>query len=97
MATVAYFNSSLSMTCILTPLLILLILGILACMFVLFFSLLPVDIFNFIDGKCSLYLYQAKVSFIDKIKHIMSLHTIQNVVSLLYLPLYLYLIYDIAY
>jgi hypothetical protein len=38
-------------------------------------------IFIFIDGKHSLYVYQAKVSFLDKTKHIMSLHTIQNVVS----------------
>ena len=40
------------------------------------------SIFIFTDGKCSLYLYHAKVSLLEKTKHIMSLHTIQNVVSL---------------
>ena len=39
-------------------------------------------IFIFTDGKCSLYVYHAKVSLPEKIKHIKSLDTIQNVVSL---------------
>ena len=40
-------------------------------------------IFIFIDCKCFMYIYQAEVSFLDKIKHIMSLSTIQNVVTFL--------------
>ena len=39
-------------------------------------------IFIFIDGKCSLYVYEAKLSFLDKTEHIISLYTIQNVASL---------------
>jgi hypothetical protein len=48
-------------------------------------------IFIFIDGKCSLYVYYTKVSLFEKTKHIISLHTIQNVVP--YLPLFLSLTY----
>ena len=54
-------------------------------------------IFVFTDGKSSLYVYQTKFSLFEKIKHILSLHTIQNVVSLIYLPLSFYLTYDITY
>jgi hypothetical protein len=54
------------------------------------------SIFVFTDGKC-LYVYQTKFSLLGKIKHMISLHTIQNVLSLLYLPLSLSLTYDIAY
>ena len=43
------------------------------------------------------YVYLAKFSLLVKTKHIISLHTIQNVVSLLYLPLSASLTYDIAY
>ena len=53
------------------------------------------SIFAFTDGKCFLYVYQAKFSLLDKIKDIISLHTIQNVVSLIYLPLSFSLTYDI--
>ena len=44
----------------------------------------PVEIFMyiFIDGKCVLYVHQAEVLFLDKIKHIISIDSIQNVVSL---------------
>ena len=37
------------------------------------------SILVFKDGKCFLYVYQTKFSFLEKKKHIMSLHTIQNV------------------
>jgi hypothetical protein len=53
------------------------------------------SIFVFTDCKCFLYIYQAKFSLLGKTEHIISLQTIQNVVSLLYLPLAL--TYDIAY
>jgi hypothetical protein len=49
------------------------------------------------DGKCSIYFYQAKFSLLEKTKHIISLHAIQNVVSLIYLPLSFSLTYDITY
>ena len=39
-------------------------------------------IFIFTDGNCFLYVYHAKVSLLEQTKHIISLHTIQNVVSL---------------
>ena len=57
----------------------------------------PIDLFIFIiiDGEYSLYVNQAKVSFLDKINHIMSLHTIQNMVSLCILYSLLALTYDI--
>jgi hypothetical protein len=54
-------------------------------------------IFVLTDGKCSLYVYQAKFSLLEKRKHIISLHAIQNVVSLIYLPLSFSLTYDITY
>jgi hypothetical protein len=41
----------------------------------------------FTDSKSSLYVYQVTFSLLEKIKHIISLHAIQNVVSLVYLPL----------
>jgi hypothetical protein len=45
-------------------------------------------------SKCSLYICQLQNShFFEKIKNIISLHTIQNVVSSLYLPLSLSLTY----
>ena len=55
------------------------------------------SIFIFTDGKHSLYVYQAIFSLLEKTKHIISLHTIQNVVSLVFLPLSLALTYDITY
>jgi hypothetical protein len=58
------------------------ILDHLACMFVLFFKPVDMSIFIFTDGKCSLYVYHTKVSLLEQTKHIISLHTIQNVVSL---------------
>src|ERR1700761_9594343 len=54
-------------------------------------------IFVFTDCKCFLYVYQANFSPSKKIKHIISLHTIQNVVSFTYLPLSFSLTYHITY
>jgi hypothetical protein len=82
---------------ILTTSLIKLILGHLACKFVLFLQPVDMSIFVFTDCKCSLYVYQAKFSLLDKMKHIISLHAIQNVLSLIYLPLSLSLTYYITY
>jgi uncharacterized membrane protein len=45
------------------------------------------SIFVFTDGKCPLFVYQATFLLFEKTNHIMSLHAIQNVVSLIYLPL----------
>ena len=39
------------------------------------------SIFIFTDGKCSLYVDQAKFSLLVQIKHIISLCTIQNVIT----------------
>ena len=54
-------------------------------------------IFIFTDCKCVLYLYQEKFSLLEKLKHIMSLHAIQNVVSFIYLPLSFSMTYDLTY
>ena len=41
------------------------------------------SIFVFTDSKCSLYVYQTKFLLLEKIEHILLLHTIQNVVFLI--------------
>jgi hypothetical protein len=46
-------------------------------------------IFIFVDGKHYDLIYQAKVSFLDKTKHILSLYTIKNVIFSLYFHLLL--------
>ena len=53
------------------------------------------SIFIFTDGKCSLYVYHAKVSILEKTKFIISLHAIQNVVSLS--TSFVLLTYDITF
>jgi hypothetical protein len=55
-----FCNFSLLIIPILTPSLITLNLIILACMFVLFFKPFDMSIFDFTDGKCSSYVYEAK-------------------------------------
>ena len=45
--------------------LIILNLNLLACMFVLLFKPFGMFIFDFTDGKCSLYVYPAKDSFLS--------------------------------
>ena len=55
------------------------------------------SIFVFTDGKCFLYyIYQANFSLFEKLKHIMSLHTIKNVLLFIYLSLFVSLTYDIT-
>ena len=54
-------------------------------------------IFVFTDGICSLYVYQSKSSLLQKMKHIISLPTIQKVIPLIYIPFSFSLTYDITY
>jgi hypothetical protein len=79
-------DSSLLIISILAHSLIILNLNLLARMFVLFFFKKPFDMsnFDFTDGKCSPYVYKQKTHFFPlfKIKHMMALHTIQNVNAL---------------
>ena len=63
-------------------------------MIVLFLNLLICSSL-FSQMVSALYVYQAKDSLLQKTEHIVSLHTFQKVVPLLYL--YLYLAYDITY
>ena len=60
-------------------------LNLLACMFILFFKHIDMYIFDFTDCKwfSSSCIYQEKDSLLYtcKTKHIMGLHTIQNVLS----------------
>ena len=55
------------------------------------------SIFVFTDGKYFLYyIYQANFSLFEKLKHIMSLQTIKNVLLFIYLSLFVSLTYDIT-
>ena len=94
-AMVLCCNFTLLMMPILTSSPIITILGHLDCMLCPLFK--PVHMFIFIltDGKCSLYVYHAKVSLLEQTKHVISLHTIQNVVSLS--TSFVSLTYDVAY
>ena len=85
------------MMLVLTSSLTILIMGHLACKFVLF--LYPLDMSNFVltDGESFLYVYQPKFSLLEKIKPVMSLHTIQNVVSFIHVHLSFSLTYDITH